>query len=88
MNYIYENVKLKEINEYKSRLLCSVSHELRTPLNGNLNYLETLLETNGIVSEYVKEAYIKPALACSKLLYYQINDIIDFTSINESELKL
>ena len=43
MNEVFENIKLKEISEYKSRLLASVSHELRTPLNGNINYLETLV---------------------------------------------
>ena len=66
LNHVYENVKLKEINEYKSRLLSSVSHELRTPLNGNMNYLETLYSSNNLISQYVKESYIQPALSCSK----------------------
>eukprot|EP01016_Furgasonia_blochmanni_P015547 TRINITY_DN18542_c0_g1_i1.p1 TRINITY_DN18542_c0_g1~~TRINITY_DN18542_c0_g1_i1.p1 ORF type:complete len:144 (-),score=16.91 TRINITY_DN18542_c0_g1_i1:33-431(-) len=34
----FENHKLRQISEYKSRLLASVSHELRTPLNGCLLY--------------------------------------------------
>lgn len=54
LNDVYENVKLKEINEYKGRLLSSVSHELRTPLNGNINYLETLVNSNNLISENVK----------------------------------
>ena len=74
-----ENLRLKEISEYKTRLLSSVSHELRTPLNGNINYLESLLISNEILSDKVMKKYINPALACSKMLFYKISDIIDFT---------
>ena len=31
---------LKEVDEYKSKLMASVSHELRTPLNGSINLIE------------------------------------------------
>lgn len=34
-----DKIKLKELSEYKTRLLSSVSHELRTPLNGSMSIL-------------------------------------------------
>eukprot|EP01016_Furgasonia_blochmanni_P029568 TRINITY_DN31026_c0_g1_i1.p1 TRINITY_DN31026_c0_g1~~TRINITY_DN31026_c0_g1_i1.p1 ORF type:complete len:563 (+),score=92.16 TRINITY_DN31026_c0_g1_i1:60-1691(+) len=82
-----ENIKLKEISEYKSRLMASVSHELRTPLNGNIAILESALDEERI-PEQSKEEHIRPALDCSQYLLCIINDILDFSQLNAQVLTL
>jgi signal transduction histidine kinase len=82
-----ENIKLKELSEYKSRLLASVSHELRTPLNGNIGTLELALRDE-LLPTFCKEEYIKPALDSSNYLLCIINDLLDFSQLNSRKLTL
>jgi len=80
-------VTLEGTNKYKDQLLASVSHELRAPLNGNINLVETALNSPKI-PETVKESLLVPALRSSKFLLHIINDILDMSQIKEKKLRL
>jgi CheY-like chemotaxis protein/anti-sigma regulatory factor (Ser/Thr protein kinase) len=77
---------LETDNKFRNDILASISHELRTPLNGTINFLEA-----GIASEEIsgisKSSLLIPALNCSYLLKWVINDILDLTLINSKEIK-
>lgn len=64
----------------KDNLLSSFSHELRTPLNSNMLLLEEACDSM-LVSDEVKNEYLKPALSSSKLLLSLINDVIDYSQL-------
>ena len=73
--------------EFKSLLLASVSHELRTPLNGTIGVLqgaESLKDTH----KEIYQEYILPARNSSLLLFYVINDLIDFSLLNAGHFKI
>jgi len=77
--------QLKELDEYKDRLLATVSHDLRTPLNGLVGILGLLL---GRIFEKESKKYLKIAMRCSNLLLFMINDILDFSQIRNGKLRL
>ncbi len=80
-------VMLEETNKYKDQLLASVSHELRAPLNGNINLVESAINSPKI-PESLKETLLIPALRSSKFLLHMINDILDMSQIKEKKLRL
>jgi len=80
-------ITLEETNKYKDQLLASVSHELRAPLNGNINLVESAINSPKI-PEKIKEALLIPALRSSKFLLHIINDILDMSQIKEKKLRL
>lgn len=79
--------KLRDNNNYKSRLLASVSHELRTPLNASINFTQMAIE-NSSVSAEVKEQLLVPSLRSNQLLLHLINDILDFSQMAANKLRL
>jgi len=80
-------ITLEETNKYKDQLLASVSHELTAPLNGNINLVESAINSTK-VPDSVKEALLVPALRSSKFLLHMINDILDMSQIKEKKLRL
>jgi len=80
-------ITLEETNKYKDQLLASVFHELRAPLNGNINLVETAVNSPKIL-EVIKESLLIPAFRSSKFLLHIINDILDMSQIKEKKLRL
>ena len=78
---------LEKTNKYKDQLLASVSHELRAPLNGNINLVESAVNSPK-VPDQIKEDLLVPALRSSKFLLHIINDILDMSQIKEKKLRL
>jgi len=78
---------MEETNRYKDQLLASVSHELRAPLNGNINLVESAVDSLEIPDD-IKESLLVPALRSSKFLLHLINDILDMSQIKEKKLRL
>ena len=66
--------KLRELDQYKDRLLATVSHDLRTPLIG-INYNLDRIQYNSTEEEIRKEK--QQAKANCELLMSFINDILD-----------
>ncbi len=72
--------------EVKAQFLANMSHEIRTPMNGVLGVLhllkhEKLLSTDG-------RRLLDEALGCGAMLSELLNDVIDFSRIEEGKLDL
>ena len=69
----------------KAEFLANMSHELRTPINGVMGLAEMLKNTN---SEALREEYTQHLVTSSKLLLAVVNDILDFTKLENAAVKL
>ncbi|QTH64986.1 CHASE domain-containing protein [Psychrosphaera ytuae] len=80
-----KNDELMKANAAKSQFLANMSHEYRTPLNAVIGFAQI-----GKNSKSVEEAksYFKQILDSSKLLLGIINNVLDFSKVSESDLKL
>jgi len=77
-----EAVKLAQV---KSDFLANMSHELRTPLNGVLGML-TLLKNTELSSKQNK--LVSTATNSGELLLALINDVLDFSKLDNDKLEL
>jgi PAS domain S-box-containing protein len=72
-------------NLAKSQFLANMSHEIRTPMNGMLGAIELLLNTEVTDSQL---RLLKHARESGKVLLVLINDILDLSRIEASQLVL
>lgn len=79
-----EKDKAEIANKAKNSFLMRVSHELRTPLNGILGFLD-ILETH--VDHHGKE-YFDTVSKLSKKILQQVNEILDFSDIENHQIEL
>ena len=79
-----ENATLNKNNSDLS-LILKMSHQIRTPLNGIIGMLSLLEDTNLSVNQ---QDYISMVKECSFNLITVINDILDFTKLQNNEIKL
>ena len=77
-----EAVKLAQV---KSEFLANMSHELRTPLNGVLGVL-TLLKNTELSNKQNK--LVSTATNSGELLLALINDVLDFSKLDNDKLEL
>lgn len=82
-NYLYKS--LLEANKAKSQFLASMSHEIRTPLNIIMGY-EYLLEKTPLSLEQKK--YITSSKLAAKGLLQIINNILDFSKLENNKMTL
>lgn len=81
------NIKLNEINTYKSEFLAIMSHELRTPLTSIMAFTDLLLQD--IPKDFIQERQnLKYIKANSKNLLKLINNILDLAKIEAGRLEL
>lgn len=79
------NERLGILNKHKDHLLASVSHELKTPLNVIFGYTTELISRNfpPEIMEYLIQIKIN-----SKLLQYQIDNILDYSQLTQGKLTM
>ncbi len=77
--------KAEEGDRLKSAFLSNMSHEIRTPMNGILGFSK-MLEANLLVDK--RKQYINYIHSSVNQLLTIINDIIDFSKIEASQLRL
>jgi len=81
-------VKVKEAissSKAKDNFLASMSHEIRTPLNSIMGFIDILRENETNKSNL---KYLNIITTSSKLLLSIINDILDFTKIENNMLSI
>lgn len=78
-------VAAQEANQTKTEFLANMSHELRTPINAILGYDELIMKET---KESHTAMYAVNAQAAGRTLLSVVNDIIDFTGMDDKSLKL
>jgi len=81
-----ETLKVRE--EYRKEFLGNVSHELKTPLFTVQGYLLTLLESDAINDEKIREKYLKRASKGVERLTYIVKDLDMITKLEVGDLSL
>jgi len=76
--------ELQQANVHKDRFLATVSHEMRTPLNAIMGYLGLLRTTDDLPT--MASSYVQGAQNSAAHLLTVINDLLDFSQIQQGKL--
>ncbi|SHH35589.1 His Kinase A (phospho-acceptor) domain-containing protein [Clostridium collagenovorans DSM 3089] len=77
----------KNIENAKNELITNVSHDLRTPLTSVIGYVD-LLKKNGFEDKKVFDDYISIIDERTKNLNRLINELFEYTKLNNNDIKL
>lgn len=80
-----ERQKAAEANSAKTRFVANMSHEIRTPLNGIIG-ISTLFKSTPLNAD--QQDLLKTLENSSKLLLSLLNNVLDFTKIEERKLHI
>ena len=79
------SARAEDANSAKTRFVANMSHEIRTPLNGIIG-IGTLLKTTPLNTD--QQDLLKTLESSSKLLLSLLNNVLDFTKIEERKLQI
>ncbi|EDZ63536.1 multi-sensor hybrid histidine kinase [Sulfurimonas gotlandica GD1] len=78
-------LKIKEVENLKSKFLSNIGHEFRTPMNGILGFIELLQQTN---LDKNQSEYLQMINRSSKSLMSNIETLLDLSQMQGGRLKL
>jgi signal transduction histidine kinase/CheY-like chemotaxis protein len=81
-----EALRLKEVDELKDRFFSNITHEFRTPLTLIISPLEKLAKDPSLSPSVINS--VKTAKRNSQQLLRLINEFLDFSKLNDGQLKL
>ena len=81
-----EALRLKEVDELKDRFFSNITHEFRTPLTLIITPLEKLEHDPSLSAAAISS--VKTAQRNSNQLLRLINEFLDFSKLNDGQLKL
>ena len=81
-----EALHLKETDEMKDRFFSNITHEFRTPLTLIMSPLDKLSKDNSLST--VAAAAVKTAQKNSQQLLKLINELLDFSKLNNGQMRL
>jgi two-component system, sensor histidine kinase ChiS len=82
------NEELLKVDAFKDEFLSTTSHELRTPLHGISGLAKTLLHDQSLTLNNDQRHKLDLISSSSQRLGSLVNDILDFSSIKNDNLKL
>ena len=77
--------KTKAAEQHKSIFLANMSHEIRTPLNAIMGFVDLLAEDE---NDDIKKNYLSTIQQSGYLLLNLINDVLDFSKIDNNKLDI
>lgn len=77
-----------EVNKLKNTFISNVSHELRTPVTVLRTYIDTLYNNADDFDEATKKEFMQTIDTEVKRLHSMVNDILDFSRLEASNVKL
>ncbi len=83
---ISAKTKAEESDKLKTAFLANMSHEIRTPMNGILGLTDMLMKSD--LDEKTRSEYLSMVNSNGKLLLGLVNDIIDISKIESSQIDL
>ncbi len=83
-----QNVKLEQLNEFRSNLIDTVSHELRTPLTSIQGYTSRLLRKDIEIDEETKQKSLRIIKRQSERLKRLIEDLLVIPDIERDRIRV
>lgn len=77
----------RNAEKQKNDLITNVAHDLRTPLTTIVGYLELIKNKEDLTKEEIQK-YSSVAYEKSKRLQAMMDDLFEFTSLNQADIKL
>ena len=79
-------IRAKAAERAKGEFLAAMSHEIRTPMNGILGFAEILVDSPSLPDDC--KDYTRTILASSQALLRILDDVLDYSSMEEGALRI